>query len=112
MTIKADKQLTAAAGFADPRSYVAADGRECTYGDDWMERKKQLLARCGGRCEAELAIIGIPPERCTAEAADPHHIIRRSVKRDDRLANLLALCRWHHDLLDVRKPRWSRAGRP
>lgn len=117
--MKADVQLTAAAGFADPRSYVAPDGREVLYGEDWLARKKELWERCGGRCEHVGNYFDIGTEefeklRCPIQADDPHHIIRRSVKRDDRLSNLLALCRWHHDSKDSRKPRFGEkaAGRP
>lgn len=43
--------------------------------------------------------------RCLREAADPHHIVLRSTKRDDRLANLLAVCRHHHYVLDREQRR-------
>lgn len=109
--MRADKQATLAKGFADYRSFVAPDGREVLYKDDWDRRKTELWERCGGRCEAMLEVIGVTPWRCTAEAADPHHVIRRSVKRDDRLLNLQALCRYHHDLLDERKIRSDRQER-
>lgn len=102
--MKADKQLTTAAGFADPRSYVAPDGSQILYGDDWLARKKELWERCGGFCEWR----NEDNQRCSVMAADPHHVIRRSVKRIDNLWNLLALCRFHHDQMDSRKPRWSR----
>jgi hypothetical protein len=110
--LKRDVQATEAARFEDPRSYIAKDGREVLYGLDWKERKHQLWVRCYGVCEygrvrsvknsAITLRVG-----CTREAQDPHHLIRRSESRDDRLANLQALCRFHHDLLDERKPRWS-----
>ncbi len=76
-----------------------------------------MLERCGGRCEQIVspAMEFYGPElRCRADADDAHHVIRRSVKRDDRLENLKALCRYHHDLLDSRKTRFGEkaAGRP
>ena len=108
--MKKDAQLTELAGFADRRSYVAPDGREVLYGIDWLGRKLQLLERCGGRCEQIVSSEGKfgPELRCRADAADPHHIIKRSVQRDDRLANLLALCRLHHNFLDRRQPQWTK----
>jgi len=109
--VKADRAKTLARNFINPKSYVAADGREVLADEDWLARKKELWDRSGGRCEAWFEIIGLAPERCIAEAADPHHIVRRSVRRDDRLSNLLALCRDHHLLLDERRIRSDRAER-
>lgn len=100
--MKADLQATEAMGFKDERSYLAPDSRQVLYGKDWEARKLQLWERCGGRCEEEGVL-----ERCKNEAADPHHVIPRSKGRDDRIENLLALCRFHHNLLDKRQPRWS-----
>lgn len=103
--IQKDRLGTIAQHYLDPKSYLCKDGREVLYGEDWKARKWDLWQRCGGRCEAWLEIIGIALNRCTAEAEDPHHLIRRSELRDDRLPNLQALCRFHHDLLDKRKVR-------
>lgn len=88
--------------FLDPRSYVTPDGREVLKGEDWDARVEDLRLRSGGYCENTGHV---PGYRCMALAQDPHHVVRRSVKRDDRLANLQALCRFHHDLLDPRKIR-------
>jgi len=114
--MRADKQLTEAAEFKDKDSYIAPDGREILYGKDWDARKAELARRSGGGCEQICPTLNIglkkPTEielRCPAMAADPHHIIRRSVKRDDRLSNLQALCRYHHNLLDKRKIRSDKA---
>jgi hypothetical protein len=109
--LKRDKQATAKKKFCNPKSYVAPDGREVLYGGDWALRLQELRERCGGRCEHVVdkgidsfteAAIEI---RCKSEAQDPHHVIPRSKKRDDRLGNLLAICRRHHILLDERKIR-------
>ena len=105
--IQRDRQATEERHFKDWRSRVLKDGREILAGDDWKARKSELWERCGGQCEAWREIIGIPEVRCTAEAEDPHHLVKRSIKRDDRLNALQALCRFHHDLLDDRKLRWS-----
>ena len=102
--MRRDKQLTVTAGFLDKRSYIAPDGRVILYGEDWANRKLGLLARSGGRCEMH----STPWHRCAEEAADPDHIIPRSKGRDDRLRNLQALCRYHHDLKDSRKIRSDR----
>lgn len=97
-------------GYTDPRSFVRRDGSEVLHGVDWIRRKQELGERSGGRCEQEVCPAGpsdAPMERCKSQADDPHHKVPRSKKRDDRLSNLEHLCRWHHDLLDRRKPRWT-----
>jgi hypothetical protein len=105
--LKRDVQATELARFEDPRSYVAKDGREVLFGYDWKARKNQLWVRCGGICEYKFPS-GRTMIRCRAEAADPHHLVKRSELRDDRLENLMGICRTHHDLLDERKPRWTK----
>ena len=112
--MKRDVQETAKRNFFDPRSYVAKDGREVLYGLDWKQRVGELRQRSGGQCErmwkdSSDSLSG-SYIRCRSGAADPHHKIRRSVLRDDRLSNLEALCRLHHELEDERKPRWSKKG--
>jgi hypothetical protein len=107
--VKADRDLTLAMNFIDHRSYVTLDGRQVLYGEDWAARKKALWERSGGRCEAQLEILGgVTPWRCTREATEPHHVIRRHIQRDDRMQNLQALCHEHHAMLDERKPRWTK----
>jgi hypothetical protein len=98
-------------GYTDPGSVVWADGREWLRNADWRRRVDELRERSGGFCEWRYTMMSAndPVERCSSEAADPHHIIKRSVLRDDRLSNLQALCRYHHDLLDNRKIRSDRA---
>jgi len=114
--MKRDKQATVARHFKDPRSYVAPDSREVLYTKDWKARVAELKERSGGRCEQMVDGFDLhrtvggwesrgTKDRCRSEAADPHHIIPRSKKRDDRLANLRALCRLHHNWLDPRKVR-------
>jgi 5-methylcytosine-specific restriction endonuclease McrA len=108
--LKADKQATEARRFEDESSFVFKDGRERLVGLDWKMRVDELRERSGGRCEALDTISAKVGElRCWQEAVDPHHIIPRSKGRDDRLSNLQALCRYHHDLLDNRKVRSDRA---
>ncbi len=86
-------------GYKDPRSIVRSDGTEKLVGKDWALRKVELRARCEGRCERLLS----DGTRCRNEAADPHHMKARSKGRDDRLANLIALCRGCHNLLDWKR---------
>jgi len=95
-------------GYTDKDTVVWADGREKLVGRDWRKRKKELAERSKGQCEAMHEIIGMPPERCRRNARDPHHRIRRSVLRDDRLSNLENLCGPCHDALDDRKVRWTK----
>lgn len=113
--MKADKQATEARKFVESKSHVTKDGREVLYKLDWQRRVKELRERCGGRCEYLIYITsdaeGEPIfERCAREAADPHHIKLRSRSRDDRMTNLLAVCRFHHQMLDAqqRKERHKR----
>lgn len=111
--MKSDRAKTLAQQYLDPKSFMRSDGSEVLKGEDWVARKRELWERCGGQCEHMGDYFDIGTEkfeklRCPMQADDPHHVIRRSVKRDDRLSNLLALCRWHHESKDSRKPRWSR----
>lgn len=109
--MKADVAATAARKFKDPGSFVFKDGREFLKGDDWEDRKFELLKRCHGQCEYLIPVQQQShPIRCTREAADPHHNVLRSVKRDDRLDALTALCRHHHKIVDAeqRKHRHKR----
>jgi hypothetical protein len=106
--MKADKLLTIAQMYLCPKSYMRSDGSEVLFKEDWDARKKELWQRCGGRCEQLNALYAL---RCRRLADDPHHVIARSKRRDDRLTNLIALCRWHHNALDERKPRWTKRER-
>jgi len=112
MLANIDVEATQARKFKSKRSRVLLDGREILGKPDWKQRKAELWARCGGRCEHEDHVQdSFAPRdtpkllhiRCFRVAHDPHHIIPRSKKRDDRLSNLQALCRFHHRLVDQRK---------
>lgn len=105
MTLKADVQATAAAGFIDKRSYIAKDGRHVLLGKrDWDARKAELEERSGGRCEFFYFVSG--GERCSKLATIPAHIIPRHPLRDDRLSNLMHYC-WEHDRM-TEKQGWRR----
>lgn len=107
---KADKQLTEQRQFVERKSYVCKDGREVLYGLDWQRRLQQLRNRCAGRCEYVFKTAEGDEMRCARAAQDPHHIVLRSHSRDDRMTNLLAVCRHHHQMLDIeqRKERHKR----
>ena len=93
-----DAKLKAERGYVDPKSYVRNDGSEVLHGRDWTARKKELWERCNGRCYY-----------CRQEAVDAHHLVKRSEGRDDRLQNLIGLCREHHRQMHPEKePRWSK----
>jgi hypothetical protein len=97
--VKADRQATDARKFKSPKSYVTPDGRDILFGEDWDERRFELLQRSRGQCE--YIINGLHgPVRCLRDANDPHHVTLRSVLRNDRLSELLAVCRHHHNVLD------------
>ena len=102
--MKRDVQASETRKLVEKGSYVTKDGREVLKGLDWKCRVKELAARSKGQCEFIIqdALLGF---RCLREAQDPHHIVLRSVKRDDRLANLLAVCRHHHHMLDLEQRR-------
>ena len=57
---------------------------------DWSRRRAFVLARAGFRCEAQLHDTGL---RCEAVATDCDHVSRGD---DHDVANLQALCSWHH----------------
>ena len=111
--MKRDKRATEAARFEDPRSFVWKDGREQLVGLDWKMRKEELRQRAWdlGLDEVRCEYRNSDGVRCRSEAADPHHVRPRRDGRDDRLTNLQALCRWHHELMDERKIRSDRKER-
>lgn len=78
-------------GYTHPYSYVRLDGSERLWAWDWAKRKQELYARSDGACEM-LSVMGLEHEEyCTGDMHHPHHIIERSVRRDDRLSNLAGL---------------------
>lgn len=106
--MKKDIEATEARRFLDARSYVTPDRREILYGEDWSNRKHELWLRGEGRCEYIVTTsLGFSRGRCEQEMQDPHHVIRRSERRDDSLSNLIGLCRFHHDQQDRRKTRFG-----
>jgi hypothetical protein len=101
-------------GYTNDKSIVWMDGREKLYGEDWTKRKEELFNACGGRCQQidPCPSFGVVDKRCTTWFAnikqmDAHHVQKRSKNRDDRMRNLLALCRYHHRKLDPRVPRFG-----
>ena len=100
--MKKDVQATTLKRFKDPGSFVFKDGREWLEGDDWDERRFELLQRSRGQCEYTVSsAMDGHVSRCRRDAEDPHHRILRSIRRDDRMSNLLAVCRHHHRILDA-----------
>jgi hypothetical protein len=104
-----DEQEKIRRGYTDPSSYVQRDGSEKLVGEDWRRRVEELRERSGGRCERRYTTPDAPRMvfRCCMEARDPHHKVKRSIRRDDRLSNLEALCPAHHDEEDGRKVKWT-----
>jgi hypothetical protein len=101
-------------GYTNEKSIVWMDGREKLYKEDWIKRKEELFTLCGGRCQHvdPCPSFGTVDKRCAAwfrslEEMDAHHVQKRSKQRDDRLANLKALCRFHHRQLDPRVTRFG-----
>src|SRR5579885_25140 len=89
-----DEEAKRRLGYTNPLSFVRRDGSEVLRGEDWARRMRELGERSGGKCEVQ---------RCIYRAVDAHHIVMRSRKRDDRLANLLDVCRSCHRSLDGRR---------
>src|SRR5689334_7668382 len=86
-----DEALKASRGYSDPSSFVRHDGSEVLKGEDWKQRKEQLRLRSGGKCEM-YTVLGLSHSSwCEGLASEPHHIVRRSIKRDDRMTNLAYL---------------------
>lgn len=97
----------------------------------WRQKKAELRDRSGGQCEVRLSHREIgelwqrserdafrfaeprlhEPERwrCLVAARDAHHVVKRSQGRDDRLENLLHVCRRCHEWFD--KAGESKSGR-
>jgi hypothetical protein len=100
--IKADAEATKTRKFLDWRSYVAPDGREVLYGEDWEARKQEVWERSKWMCEGWDANCYV---KCREPMLDAHHIIKRSVRRDDRMDNLAGLCRTHHQRMHA-QTRW------
>lgn len=102
--MKRDVQATEAAEFKDPRSYITPDGREVLYLADWSKRVRELRKRSGGRCE----FVDDKGVRCRNRSGrDPHHLVKRSKLRDDRLSNLSDRCRQHHQHPEF-ETRWTK----
>lgn len=92
-------------GWLEAGSYVRRDGSEKLVGRDWRMRVGELERRSGMRCEHMLPLSG----RCYMSARDPDHIVKRSIRRDDRLSNLQHLCAMHHDMKHPEfKTQWSK----
>lgn len=74
---------------------VQPDGREKLTGYQWTKRVRELKARAEGWCEATVIIEH--PRHYIGDEGDTHHIVKRSKSRDDRLQNLLWVCRAAHN---------------
>jgi 5-methylcytosine-specific restriction endonuclease McrA len=95
--IRRDAKATAEAHFSDPKSYITPDGREILFKADWHRRLEELQERSKGKCE-----------ECSRPAAHAHHVLKRSIERDDRLLNLQALCHTCHAKKHPEKQvRWT-----
>lgn len=99
-----DRETKRERGYVERYSLVRFDGSETLVGKDWKRRKVELAARSRGICE----YINSEGQRCRTPGEDAHHVKPRSKGRDDRLENLAHLCRFHHDLVDWKKLKWSR----
>lgn len=111
LAMKADRQETESRHFVCPKSYVAKDGREILFREDWLARKLELYQRAEGRCEHKY-MAGRFLIRCSAEGVIPAHIIPRKdmTQRDDRLTNLKWLCVVHDRLTEGQSWRRTRFG--
>lgn len=90
-------------GYTDPESYVRNDGSERLVGKDWKKRKQELLRRSRGRCERWDVLGKSHDAFCNGEGGEPHHVVSRSKRRDDRLFNLANLSHACHSAEDPRK---------
>jgi hypothetical protein len=90
-----DQAATLAEGFTDPNSYVTKDGRHVLKGEDWTRRVWEVFERDGRMCHWKVERDG-KEIICGEPAAHPHHVIRRSIRHDSRMENLIAICEKHH----------------
>lgn len=89
-------------GYTNLRSVVRRDGSEVLFKEDWRARVLELWNRSDGACE--MRMLGLEhAEHCSGDMHHPHHIVQRSVRRDDRLANLAGLSRACHRAVDERR---------
>lgn len=71
-------------GYMGGKNYTAPK-----YPKDWQARRKQVLTRCGERCEHTLTT----GRRCPDKATDVNH---RGHREDHSPESLEGLCRHHH----------------
>lgn len=90
-------------GYTNDRSYVRRDGSERLHGEDWDNRKTEVWRRSDGACEMISVMKREHDEHCSGDMHHPHHIIQRSVRRDDSLSNLAGLSIACHRAVDQRK---------
>jgi hypothetical protein len=89
-------------GYREKDSIVWPDGREKLVGKDWRKRKIELFSRSRGWCEGCNTLLPF-------QEMHPHHQVRRSILRDDRLENLKALCGDCHEKQHPEKQtRWTK----
>ena len=74
---------------------IQPDGREKCTGYQWQKRVRELKARCFCWCEAGEILPG-HASHFLGDTGEPHHIVKRSIARDDRLVNLLYICHSAH----------------
>jgi 5-methylcytosine-specific restriction enzyme A len=67
------------------RSKTFPDGRERLNVLDWRQRRREVWERDGGECRGCGRKFGL-------RDCHVHHVQHRSVRRDDRAANLILLC--------------------
>ena len=82
------------------RSGFWRGGKTAPYVGEWRERKREVLARDGGRC----VLCG------ATDRPQVHHIVPYRYSRDHSLANLATLCRPCHSREELRVNRESRRG--
>lgn len=91
-------------GYKERLTKVFYDGREVLKGRDWQKRVRELKTRDRQKCQIARLV---PGRKCSNKGTDPHHVRARSDSRDDRLENLILLCRECHRFIDPRKPQWT-----
>lgn len=97
---KFDAERTAAAGFADKRSYVTLDGRQFLALKDMGNRRDYVFRMDEFRCR----ICKVRVDWFTGEL--DHFPVSRGRGGDDSIGNLRTLCRECHREQHVR-PMWS-----
>lgn len=77
---------------------IVADGyQEYLQSRQWQAKRDAVMRRAHDRCEFMTTTDGFERRRCCERAVDVHHLTYMRLF-DEKLTDLLAVCRYHHRL--------------